>query len=75
MGQGPGMGVPGGMQGPAMMRMGPPVTMAATDKYLYVLRGEMLFQFSADGLKLLARSELPRPEPREPHDSKSPPRK
>ena len=75
---GPGMGGPGGpggMGGPGMMRMGPPPTLTATDKYVYVLRGETLYQFSADGLKLLAKSELPRPEPREQSDGKGPPRK
>ena len=72
---GPGMGGPGGVAGPGMMRMGPPPILTATDKYVYVLRGETLYQFSADGLKLLAKSELPRPEPRDPHDGKSPPRK
>ena len=71
---GQGMAGPGGM-GPGMMRMGPPPTMTATDKYVYVLRGDMLYQFSTDGLKLLAKSELPRPEPREHHDGKGPPRK
>ena len=78
MGQGPGMGGPGmggqGM-GPGMMRMGPPPAIVATEKYVYVLRGETLYQFSADGLRLLARSELPRPEPREFPDGKGPPRK
>ena len=75
MGQGPGMGGPSGMGGPGMMRMGPPPLMTATDRYVYVLRGDTLYQFSADGLRLLAKSELPRPEPREPHDGKGPPRK
>ena len=73
--QGPAMGGPGGMAGPGMMRMGPPPILTATDKYVYVLRGETLYQFSADGLRLLAKSELPRPEPREPQDGKSPARK
>jgi hypothetical protein len=57
------------------MRMGPRPVITATDKYVYVLRGDTLFQFSADGLKLLARAELPRPEPRESPDGKGPPRK
>ena len=66
---------PGGMQGPGMMPMGPPPLLTATDKYVYVLRGETLYQFSTDGLKLLARSELPRPEPREQRDGRNPPQK
>jgi hypothetical protein len=70
----PGMARPDGM-GPGMMRMGPPPTMTATDKYVYVLRGDTLYQFSTDGLKLLAKSELPRPEPHENQDAKGPPRK
>ena len=73
---GPGMGAPGGNAGPGMMRMGPPpAALTATDKYVYVLRGETLYQFSADGLRLLAKSELPRPEPRDQPDGKGPPRK
>ena len=72
MGQGPGTGGPGS---PGMMRIGPPPVMTASEKYVYILRGETLYQFSADGLKLLARSELPRPEPREFPDGKGPPRK
>ena len=79
MGQGPGMGGHGmhgpGMgghgMGPGMMHMGPPAILEATDKYVYVLRGDTLFQYSADGLKLLARAELPRPEPRDYPDGKA----
>ena len=72
---GPGMGGPGGAGSPGMMRIGPPPVITATEKYVYILRGETLYQFSADGLKLLAKSELPRPEPREFPDGKGPPRK
>ena len=70
-----GMGQPSGMPGPGMMRVGPQPILTATDKYVYVLRGETLYQFSTDGLKLLAKSELPRPEPREQRDGKNPPQK
>ncbi len=53
----------GGMRGPMMMGMGgAPATVTATDKYVYVLRGETLMQFSVDGLKLVAKTTLPRDE-------------
>ena len=66
---GPGGGFGGGQGGPGGgfgggMRMGggaqPVVT--ATDKYVYVLRGETLFQYAAEGLKLVAKAQLPRDE-------------
>ena len=83
MGQGPGMGGSGmhgsGMSGhgmgPMCIMLGPPAILEATDKYVYVLRGDTLFQYSADGLKLLARAELPRPEPRDRPDGKAAPGK
>ena len=57
-----GGGFPGG-QGGGMMRgmmgggMQPVVT--ATERYVYVLRGDTLFQYSAEGLKLVAKATLP----------------
>jgi hypothetical protein len=72
----PGMGAPGMRDHRMMMmRMMSRPTMTATDKYVYILRGDTLYQFSADGLKLLGKAELPRPEPREHHEGKAPPRK
>lgn len=59
---GPGGGFGGG-QGGGMMRgmmgggMQPVVT--ATERYVYVLRGDTLFQYSAEGLKLVAKATLP----------------
>ena len=60
-----GGGFPGGQGGPGggMMRgmmgggMQPVVT--ATERYVYVLRGDTLFQYSAEGLKLIAKATLP----------------
>jgi len=60
-GFGGGQGGPGG--GGGMMRgmmgggMQPVVT--ATERYVYVLRGDTLFQYSAEGLKLVAKATLP----------------
>ena len=60
---GPGGGGFGGGQGGGMMRgmmgggMQPVVT--ATERYVYVLRGDTLFQYSAEGLKLVAKATLP----------------
>ena len=62
---GPGGGFGGGQGGPGggMMRgmmgggMQPVVT--ATERYVYVLRGDTLFQYSAEGLKLVAKATLP----------------
>lgn len=72
---GPGQPFPGGpggrqpfgppMGGP-MMGGGPGAGLTATDKFVYVLRGNTLLQFSADGLKQTAKAELPRPEPPKP---------
>ena len=64
---GPGGGFGGG-QGGGMMRgmmgggMQPVVT--ATERYVYVLRGDTLFQYSAEGLKLVAKATLPQDENR-----------
>lgn len=62
---GPG-GFPGGGFGQGGMRMmgmgGAPATVTATEKYVYVLRGDTLMQFSVDGLKLVAKTTLPRDE-------------
>lgn len=72
MGQGgPGMGGPGmgqgmpGMGGPGMMGMMPGMgrpgqapVMVATAEYVYILRGNTLFQFSAKELKLLNKVTL-----------------
>jgi hypothetical protein len=70
-----GGGFPGGQGGPGgggfgggMMRgmmgggMQPVVT--ATERYVYVLRGDTLFQYSAEGLKLVAKATLPQDENR-----------
>ena len=56
-------GLGGGGFGGGMMRgmmgggMQPVVT--ATERYVYVLRGDTLFQYSAEGLKLVAKATLP----------------
>lgn len=60
----PGGGFPGG----PMMGMGGGggAAITATDKYVYVLRGNTLYQFAAEGLKMLGKAELPqqqRPRP------------
>lgn len=59
--------VPG--QGPAGQGFGQALrsgssSVAASDRYVYVLRGNTLFQYSADGLKLVAKTELPPAEAR-----------
>jgi hypothetical protein len=52
----------GGFPGGPMMGMGGGGgSLTATDRYVYVLRGNTLYQFSADGLQLKARAELPQP--------------
>ena len=38
------------------------VAVAANNEYVYVVRGNMLYQFSAKDLKLLNSAELPRPQ-------------
>ena len=50
-------GVPG--QGGGMRAGGGNASVAATERYVYVLRGDVLMQFSADGLKLVAKTTLP----------------
>jgi len=60
-------GFPGGPGGQGMMRpmmgmMGAPATITATDKYVFVLRGDQLLQYSTDGLKLVGKAMLPRDE-------------
>jgi hypothetical protein len=34
-------------------------TMTATDRYLFVLRGNTIYQFTVDGLKFLTKTDLP----------------
>ena len=46
------------------MPMPPAPVMVATGDYVYVLRGNALFQFSAKDLKLLNRAVLPEERPR-----------
>ncbi len=59
----------GGFGGGGMMRgmmgggMQPVVT--ATERYVYVLRGDTLFQYSAEGLKLIAKATLPQDRERQ----------
>lgn len=56
---GPGMmGPPPGMMG--MMGMGGGGTvLAATDKFVYVVRGDTLYQFDADRLALVKQATIP----------------
>ncbi|WP_309710817.1 hypothetical protein [Armatimonas sp.] len=61
-GPGGGQGRPGGMGGMMGMMGGGGASIAATDKYVYILRGDQLLQYSVDGLKLTAKATLPRPE-------------
>ncbi len=42
------------------------VAVAANNEYVYVVRGNMLYQFSAKDLKLIGSAELPRPQIRRP---------
>lgn len=70
-GGGPGQGFPGGGPGQGFRGMGPMMggggaSVTATEKYVYVLRGDNLYQYSVDGLKLTAKAVLPRPEPQRP---------
>jgi hypothetical protein len=55
MGPDPGM-QPGGARPEAVG------TIAATSDYVYVLRGNVLYQFSPQGLTLSAQYEFPRPQ-------------
>jgi hypothetical protein len=59
----PGQGPVGQGFGQAL-RGGGSASVAASDRYVYVLRGNTLFQYSADGLKLVAKTELPAVEAR-----------
>lgn len=54
-GQGGGQGLRGGVGS---------VSVAASERYVYVVRGTTLYQYSAEGLKLVAKTELPAPEAR-----------
>jgi hypothetical protein len=48
---------------------GPPPVVVANEKYVYVLIGPKLHQYSADSLKLLNTADLPRPAgPNRPND-------
>lgn len=42
------------------------VAVAANNEYVYVVRGNMLYQFSAKDLKLIGSAELPHPQIRRP---------
>ena len=55
---GGGFGGPGGMMG-MMGGGGGGTSIAATDKYVYIVRGNTLYQYAVEGLKLLAKAELP----------------
>ena len=47
-------------QGGGMMRMGgSSSSVAASGNYVYVVSGNTLYQFSVDGLKLVAKTTLP----------------
>jgi hypothetical protein len=50
------VGVPGGGGG---MRAGGGASVAASGNYVYVVSGNTLYQFSVDGLKLVAKTTLP----------------
>jgi hypothetical protein len=56
--------VPAGQGFGQALRGGGSASVAASDRYVYVLRGNTLFQYSADGLKLVAKTELPAVEAR-----------
>jgi hypothetical protein len=47
-----------------MMGGGMQPVVTATERYVYVLRGDTLFQYSAEGLKLIAKATLPQDENR-----------
>jgi YHYH protein len=57
--RGPGGGGPGGPGGG--QPGGGPASLAAKGQYLFIQRGNTLYQYSADGLKLLSKTELPPP--------------
>lgn len=59
-------GPPSGSAGRGGMPMPPPGGAICTDgKYLYVLQGPWIRQYTVPDLKLKGTVELPRPEPRE----------
>jgi hypothetical protein len=51
------VGVPG--QGGGMRAGGGGASVAASGNYVYVVSGNTLYQFSVDGLKLVAKTTLP----------------
>lgn len=59
---GPGGGMMGGGMGMGMMGNMPAI--AATSEYVYVVQGNMLYQYNAKTLKLANKEELPRPAPK-----------
>lgn len=68
---GPGQGRPNGQGFPGMGGMGMmggfgggAATVTATDRYVYVLRGNTLYQFDVNGLKLIAQAQIPVERPR-----------
>ena len=53
-------GEPGVRQGLGVMRgLGGGASVAASDRYVYVLRGDTLMQLSVDGLKVVGQTKLP----------------
>ena len=57
-------GFPGGQEGPrpqgaGQTRTGGGSSVAAAGNYVYVVSGNNLFQFSVDGLKLVAKTTIP----------------
>lgn len=53
-------GDPGVRQGLGVMRgMGGGASVAASDRYVYVLRGDTLMQLSVDGLRVVGQTKLP----------------
>lgn len=53
-------GEPGVRQGLGVMRgLGGSASVAASDRYVYVLRGDTLMQLSVDGLKVVSQTKLP----------------
>lgn len=63
MGGGPGMGGPGMMGGGMGMRGGPPqnTALVATEKYLFIVRGNTVYQMDVNTLELLRQKDLPQP--------------
>lgn len=59
-GFGGGQGQPG--MGPRAFTPAPPA-MTATDRHVYVLRGNTLYQFDVNGLKLVGQAQLPEMPP------------